>query len=66
MMKEPRQTPLEETTLNEELRAANVAMLRAAELARERAIQTNTGIVVAVDGEPVYISAEQLLEKEPA
>ncbi|MFC4275658.1 hypothetical protein [Achromobacter aloeverae] len=35
-------------------------MLRAAEMAREIAIQTNTGIVVQKEGKLVHISAEEL------
>lgn len=50
------------------LRASQAAMKRAAQLAREVAIQTNTGIVVVQDGEIVHISADELraeqLEKE--
>ena len=36
------------------------AMLRAAELARETAIQTNTGIVISRDGKITHISADEL------
>jgi hypothetical protein len=35
-------------------------MRRAAELARQIAIQTNTAIVVVRDGKPVRITAEEL------
>lgn len=35
-------------------------LLRAAELARETAIQTNTGIVISRDGEVIHISADEL------
>lgn len=36
------------------------ALLRAAELARETAIQTNTGIVISRDGKITHISADEL------
>lgn len=36
------------------------AMQRAAELARETAIQTNTGIVINRDGKITHISADEL------
>jgi hypothetical protein len=35
-------------------------MLRAAKMARETAIQTNTEIVLAQEGKPVRITAEEL------
>ena len=35
-------------------------LLRAAELARETAIQTNTGIVISRGGEIIHISADEL------
>ena len=40
---------------------ADEALKRAARRAREVAIQTNTGIVVMIDGKMVRISAEELL-----
>lgn len=43
-----------------DLRASMAAMRRAAAMARETAIQTDTGIVIARDGKPVVISAEEL------
>jgi hypothetical protein len=46
------------------LRASLVALQRAAELARQTAMQTNTAIVVVKDGKPVRIPAEQLREAE--
>lgn len=45
---------------NPDLRASLAAMQRAAEMARQTAMQTNTAIVVVVDGKPVRIPAEQL------
>jgi hypothetical protein len=45
---------------NPDLRASLAAMRRAAELARQTAVQTNTAIVVVVDGKPVRIPAKQL------
>jgi hypothetical protein len=45
---------------NPDLRASLAAMLRAAELARQTALQTGTAIVVVRDGELVRITAEEL------
>jgi len=45
---------------NPDLRASLAAMQRAAELAREAAVQTNTAIVVVQDGKLLRIPAEQL------
>ena len=45
---------------NPVLRGSMVAMRRAAEMARQTAIQTGTGIVVSRDGKPVHIPAAQL------
>lgn len=45
---------------NPDLRASLAAMRRAAMMARETAIQTNTAIVMVRDGKPVRIPAEQL------
>ena len=47
---------------NPDLRASLAAMRRAAELARQTAIQTNTAIIVVREGKPVRIPAEQLRE----
>ena len=47
---------------NPDLRASLVAMRRAAKMARQTAIQTDTGIIVVRDGKPVRISAQQLRE----
>lgn len=44
-------------------REVSAALLRAAELAQEEAIKTNTGIVVSQDGKVITITAEQLREK---
>ena len=52
---------------NPDLRASLAAMRRAAELARQTAMQTNTAIVVVLDGKLVRIPAEQLRQsKRPA
>lgn len=48
---------------NPDMRASLAAMGRAAEMARQTAIQTNTEIVVVRDGKPVRIPAEQLRER---
>jgi hypothetical protein len=41
------------------LRGSLAAMRRAAAMARETAIQTNTGIVIVRDGQMVRVSAEE-------
>ncbi|MCB1634846.1 MAG: hypothetical protein KDI51_09670 [Xanthomonadales bacterium] len=46
-----------------DLRGSVAAMQRAAELAREIAIQTNTGIVIVRDGQIVHVSAAELREE---
>ena len=51
---------------NPDLRASVVAMRRAAELARETAIRTNTDLVVVKDGRLVRISAQVLREARAA
>lgn len=43
-----------------DLRASLAAMRRAAAMARQTAIDTNTGIVIVRDGKPVLISAAEL------
>ncbi len=45
-----------------DLRNALAAMRRAAEMARQTAIQTNTGIIMVKDGKIVHISAQELRE----
>lgn len=49
---------------NPDLRASFAAMQRAAELARQTAIQTNTEIIVVRDGKPVRIPAAQLRKEQ--
>ena len=49
---------------NPDLRASMAAMRRAAQLARQIAIQTNTGIVMVRDGQCVRISAQELREAD--
>ncbi|MDR0842126.1 MAG: hypothetical protein LBP68_01750 [Acidobacteriota bacterium] len=48
------------TAKNPDLRASLAAMQRAAMLARKTAIQTETSIVIARDGQLVHVSAEEL------
>jgi hypothetical protein len=45
---------------NPDLRNSLIAMKRAAEMARQIAIQTNTAIVLVKDGKVVRIPADQL------
>lgn len=45
---------------NPDIRNSMVAMRRAAAMAREIAIQTNTEIVLVRDGKPVRVSAAKL------
>lgn len=45
---------------NPDLRASLAAMRRAAQMARQTALQTNTAIVVVKDGKLLRIPAEQL------
>ena len=45
---------------NPDMRGSLAALKRAAEMAREIAIQTNTGIVICRDGEIVRITADEL------
>jgi hypothetical protein len=51
---------------NPDLRASLAAMLRAAESARQTALQTGTAIVVVRDGKPVRITAEELCREQRA
>jgi hypothetical protein len=51
---------------NPDLRASLAAMRRAAAMARDIAIQTNTGIVVVKDGKPVFVTAEELRKEQRA
>lgn len=51
---------------NPDLRASLAAMLRAAESARQTALQTGTAIVVVRDGKPVRITAEELRKEQRA
>jgi hypothetical protein len=53
-------------TKNPLLRASLAAMQRAAELARQTAIQTDTGIVIVRDGQLVRIPAETLRQEAAA
>jgi len=45
---------------NPDLRASLAAMLRAAQLARSTAMQTDTAIVVVQNNKPVRITADEL------
>lgn len=47
---------------NPDLRASLAGMKRAAALARQTAIQTDTEIVLVRDGKPVRVSAAELRE----
>lgn len=47
---------------NPKLRGSLAAMRRAAEMARKKAIETDTGIVVVRNGKRVHISAAELRE----
>ncbi|MDR2365751.1 MAG: hypothetical protein LBD68_07850 [Zoogloeaceae bacterium] len=48
------------TAKDPDLRASFFAMQRAAALARKVAIQTETGIVIELDGKLVRVSADEL------
>jgi hypothetical protein len=50
---------------NPDLRASLPAMRRAAELARQTAMQTDTAIVVVRDGKPMRITAAELRKGKP-
>ncbi|MDR1276953.1 MAG: hypothetical protein LBL72_11335 [Candidatus Accumulibacter sp.] len=49
---------------NPDLPASLIAMKRAAKMARQIAIQTDTAIIRVKDGKPVRITAAQLREEE--
>ncbi len=49
---------------NPDLRASLAAMKRAAELARQTALQTGTAIVIVEDGKPVRVTAEELRQEQ--
>jgi hypothetical protein len=49
---------------NPDIRNSLIAMKRAAEMARQIAIQTNTAIVLFKDGKVVRIPADQLRESK--
>lgn len=44
-------------------REVSAALIRAAELARDDAIKTNTGIVISQNGKIITLTAEQLRQK---
>lgn len=48
------------TAKDPDLRASMAAIQRAAELARQTAIQTNTELVIVRDGRIVHLSAQEL------
>jgi hypothetical protein len=50
---------------NLDLRDSQAAILRAAELARQKAIQTGTDLIVVQDGKIVRIPAAELQKKIP-
>jgi hypothetical protein len=45
---------------NADLRGSVAAMHRAAEAARQLAIQTGTGLIIRIDGQVRYVSGEEL------
>lgn len=47
-----------------DLRSSLRAILRAAELARKTALQTDTGIVIVQDEKIVHVSAEELRREQ--
>ncbi len=47
-----------------DLASSFIALKRAAKIARETAIQTNTGIVIMRDGKIVHISARELIAEK--
>jgi hypothetical protein len=49
---------------NPDLRGSLAAMLRAAEMARNTAIQTNTEIIIVKDEKPVRVTAEELRKEQ--
>lgn len=49
---------------NPDLRASLTAMRRAAELARQIAVQTNTAIVIVQDGKPIRVTADELRKEQ--
>jgi hypothetical protein len=51
---------------NPDLRGSQAAILRAAELARHKAIQTGTDLIVVQDGKIVRIPANELQKQNPA
>jgi len=51
---------------NPDLRGSMAAMRRAAEAARNIAIETNTEIVIVKDGKPVRVTAEELRQERRA
>lgn len=57
-------TPDLSTAKDPDLRNALKAMLRAAELARKTAIQTDTCIIISHEGKLVRISAEELKSRD--
>ena len=50
------------TSTDPDLAGSYAAMLRAARAAQDLAIETNTGIVVAVDGKNVELTAADLIK----
>jgi hypothetical protein len=50
---------------NPDLRSSQAAILRAAELARQKAIQTGTDLIVVQDGKIVRIPAAELKMQNP-
>jgi ABC-type multidrug transport system ATPase subunit len=65
MERKPMSTPDIAKAQDPDLRASLAAMQRAAALARETAMQTNTNIVIVEDGRLVRIAAEELRRNPP-
>lgn len=53
------------TATDPDLRASFAALQRAAEMARQTAIQTDTDLVVIQEGQLVHLSASELREQNP-
>lgn len=49
---------------NPDQRASMAAMKRAAEVARQTAIQTNTAVIRVKDGKPVRVTADELRKEQ--
>jgi hypothetical protein len=50
------------TSSDTDLAGSYAAMERAAQSAQDLAIQTNTGIIVSIEGKSVFITADELIK----